>query len=157
MKDSCWLILLIPSHIAPTPLLLSNLRPVRQRDDYGEYELENRLFPFCGRSPPPSPHHTSSFPRPPLLVELPRSPLLFMSLERLTQHCPLPRLDLFSSLFHQPFLPSLPPAVSPRPTTSQHGKPFPQKVYLNPTQRFTLPRPYLNRACHLFYASADLH
>lgn len=25
------------------------------------------------------------------------------------------------------------------------------EVYLNPSLKFTLPRPYLNRACHLFY------
>lgn len=72
---------------------------------------------------------------------------MFMSLELLTHW----------TLYSPP--PPPPPSVFPpsfllssQPMTQPHGKLVPPEVYLNPTQKFTLPWPYLNRACHLFYA-----
>lgn len=53
----------------------------------------------------PRQSHTPSFPRQPLLIELPRSPFLFMSLEPLTQRRPVHRLDLFFSFHHHSPLP----------------------------------------------------
>lgn len=77
-----------------------------------------------------------------ILTELPRSPLMFMSLELLTHwtlYSPPPPPPL-PSVFPPSFL------LSSRPMTLPHGKLVPPEVYLNPTQKFTLPRPYLNRA-----------
>lgn len=74
---------------------------------------------------------------------------MFMSLELLTQQGPVPRRDP-SSLFPSPS------SRGPRLHRSRMAK-SPAEVYLNLTQKFTLPWADLNRADYLFYTSAGLH
>lgn len=86
--------------------------------------------------------------------------VLFMSLELLTQRSSASRLDFsFFLLFFFFFLTTsllLTPSSRCGPCLC-HMANSSAVVYLNLTLKFTLPRRYLNKVCHLLYASEALH
>lgn len=73
VKALCSVILLILAHIAGT--LNKPLSRWVMRDDCKDYKVWNHL-----KDSTPSPlQHTTTFPHPPLFIELPRSPYVYVS------------------------------------------------------------------------------